>query len=76
MLETEHTSGLWRDWNDQEHWITFIYLVGSRTCDLPACSIAPQSSLLKLINITSKLMMMLQHTLLYLSIYSLNDSVL
>jgi hypothetical protein len=48
MLEAEQTLGSWCGWKAQVYWIIFSYLMGSRTLGLQACSIAPQSSILKL----------------------------
>jgi hypothetical protein len=48
MSEAEPTSGSWCGWKARVHWIILSYLMGTRTRDLPACSFAPQSSILEL----------------------------
>jgi hypothetical protein len=49
MLEAEQTSGSWCGWKAHVQCIILSYLTGSRTRGLLACSIAPQSSILLLI---------------------------
>jgi hypothetical protein len=51
VLEAEQTSGSWCSWKDQVHWIIFSHLMGTGTLGLLACSIVPQSSTLKSIQL-------------------------